>query len=226
VAGVGVLAGVGQAVLWAAIAPQERWVAYPDRQPAALPTESMHRFTAIAMFALISLVIGVVLAVAAWQIRFARGVAMLLSAGSGAAAGSCLALWIGPMLAGGQLPVNVHPTGIPVMVTMPPSISWMLVVVAPLAVLLIYTVMASWHPDPKLGRRQVARGTDAAAGAPAAGPVDWDEMATLTTAPIPLPAVPDGPLAGRPSADPHAGDGPDSTTGRAGDPGSLRLPGN
>lgn len=205
VAAVGILAGIGQAVLWSAIAPQERWVAYPNHGPLALPTESTHRFTAIGMFALISLVIGVVLAVAAWQIRFARGAQMLLSAGLGAAAGSSLALWLGPVFAGGRLPVNVHPVGAAELVTMPPSISWTLVVVAPLAVLVIYTFLASWHPDAKLGRPQVTRGSDGlVAGGATDQSVNWDELATLTTAPIPLPVLPlDPPTSGPQALDPQ-----------------------
>lgn len=207
VAGVGILAGLGQAVLWAKIAPQERWIAYTDSDPLALPTESVHRFTAIGMFALISLVIGIVLAVAAWQIRFARSWQLLVSAVLGAGAGSALALWLGPIMAGGELPVNVHPVEHDVMVTMPPSISWTLVAVTPVAVALIYTFMASWHSDPDLGRP----------GKPGADVPD--EVASLTTAPIPVvgpagpastgssPMGPPGVWAGAPPSAPLGKDG-------------------
>jgi len=185
VAGVGVLAGLGQAVLWSQIAPQERWVAYVDSDPLSLPTESLHRFTAIGMFALISLVIGIVLAVAAWQIRFARSWQLLVSAGLGAAVGSALALWIGPIMAGGELPVNVHPVDQPVMVTMPPSISWTLVAVTPMAVMLVYTFLAAWHPDPDLGRPPTVGGPPPAAGADA-GDHSAEALASMPTAPIPI----------------------------------------
>lgn len=181
---VGVLIGLGQAVLWAAIAPHERWIAYPDRDPLSLPTESTHRFTAIGMFALISVVIGIVLAVAAWQIRFARSWQMLATAGAGVAGGSCLALWWGPVLAGGQLPVNVHPVGQAVMVSMPPSISWTLVLVAPLFLLLTYAFLASWHPDPNLGH---PNRESAVAHSGSAYPQFGDPaMASRRTAPIPI----------------------------------------
>lgn len=161
VALVALVAGVGQAFLWSAIAPRQRWIVYrPDPSRfaqghnfAPLPTENVDRFTAIGMFAMMSLVIGVVIGTAAWQIRFARGLSMLLSAGIGCAVGSSVALWLGPRLAGGVLPAVLAGQGVDhdQMVTMPPSISWTSVVVAPLFAVAVYTVTAAWHPDPGLG---------------------------------------------------------------------------
>jgi hypothetical protein len=137
------------------------------------------------MFALISLVIGIVLAVAAWQIRFARSWQLLVSAGLGAAGGSALALWLGPIMAGGELPVNVHPVDQPVIVSMPPSISWTLVAVTPMAVMLIYTFLAAWHPDPDLGRPPAA-GVQPPDAGPVTGAQGADALASMPTAPIPI----------------------------------------
>jgi hypothetical protein len=167
VAVVAVIAGVGQAFLWSAIAPRQRWIVYrpdPSRFPdghnfASLPTENVDRFTAIGMFAMMSLVIGVVIGTAAWQIRFARGLSMLLSAGSGCAVGSSVALWLGSRLSGGVLPAVLAKQGVDhdQIVTMPPGISWTSLVIAPLFAVAVYTVIAAWHPEPGLGgapRRQ------------------------------------------------------------------------
>ncbi|MDQ6657543.1 MAG: DUF2567 domain-containing protein [Actinomycetota bacterium] len=154
---VGVIAGVVQAFVWAALAPRERWVVLAkDGSALPLPTESSHRFTSIGLFALMSLLIGIELAVAAWQIRFARGPEMLLAVGLGCAVGSAAALLIGPRLAGGVFPNElVKTSGRPthdLMVSMPPSITWVLVVVAPLLGVAVYTFVAAWHQDAELGR--------------------------------------------------------------------------
>jgi len=157
---VAVIAGVGQAFLWSAIAPRQRWIVYrpdPSRFPdghnfAPLATENVNRFTAIGMFAMMSLVIGVVIGTAAWQIRFARGLPMLLSAGIGCAVGSSVALLLGARLSGGVLPAVLAKQGVDhdQIVTMPPGISWTTLVIAPLFAVAVYTVIAAWHPDPGL----------------------------------------------------------------------------
>lgn len=189
---VGVITGVVQAFVWAWLAPQERWVVLArDGRALALPTESSHRFTSIALFALLSLVIGIVIAVAAWQIRFARGLEMLLAAGGGCAVGSVAALLIGPKLAGGVFPWElVARSGKPahdLMVSMPPSISWTLLVVAPLAAVGIYTFLVAWHPDTELGRRpRPAGGGGRPIPGSAADAAYWNSLATATTAPIPI----------------------------------------
>lgn len=160
---VALVAGIGQAFLWAATAPHQRWIVYkpdPQRFPdghnyLSLPTENVDRFTSIGMFAMMSAVIGVVIGVAAWQIRFARGLTMLLAAGIGCAAGSLLALLIGPAMAGGVLPAVLAPTADhDQLVSMPITISWTVAVVAPMLALVVYTMLAAWHPELDLGSRR------------------------------------------------------------------------
>lgn len=205
---VGVIAGVVQAFVWAWLAPQERWVVLAkDGSALPLPTESSHRFTSIGLFALMSLVIGIVLAVAAWQIRFARGLEMLLAVGLGCAVGSVVALLIGPKLAGGVFPDElVKTSGKPahdLMVSMPPSITWVLVVVAPLLGVAVYTFVAAWHPDAELGHPR-PRGVPSkmsAAGQPTSPTEGW--FAEQITAPIPITPISITPIPVTPGRGPN-----------------------
>jgi len=172
------IAGIGQAFLWAAIAPHQRWIVYkpdPQRFPDGhnylpLPTENVDRFTSIGMFAMMSVVIGVVIGVAAWQIRFARGLTMLLAAGIGCAVGSLAALLIGPAMAGGVLPAVLAPTADrDQLVSMPITISWTVAVVAPLLALVVYTMLAAWHPELDLGSRRAPAAPAGQTGGAGAG---------------------------------------------------------
>lgn len=174
------LAGIAQMGLWLLIAPRQQWVQYArDGSALVLPTEDVYRFTSIAIFSMLSIVIGVVLAVAAWQLRTARGPVMLLAGAAGLAAGSALALWLGPLLAGGDYPWELLAReGTPAVdriVTFPPTISWVTVILSPLFFVLVYTFVATWHSDPGLaaGEFQQTRGqragSDQLAGAPASG---------------------------------------------------------
>ncbi|NNG34630.1 DUF2567 domain-containing protein [Nakamurella aerolata] len=157
---VGLLAGIAQMGLWLLIAPRQQWVQYArDGSALVLPTEDVYRFTSIAIFSMLSIIIGVVLAVAAWQLRTARGTTMLLAGAAGLAAGSALALWLGPVLAGGDYPWELlAEQGRPAvdrLVTFPPTISWITVIISPLSYVLLYTFMATWHSDPELASRDV-----------------------------------------------------------------------
>lgn len=151
---VGILAGVAQAVAWSLLAPQQRWIVYPDGTFLSLPMESAHRYTAIGLFVLMSTVIGIVLAVAAWQIRFARGPRMILALVAGTALGSLIALLLGEALIGGVIPevVAQTPPAEATMVSMIPGLSWVSMIVAPLAALVPYTILVAWHSDPDLAR--------------------------------------------------------------------------
>lgn len=205
---VALMAGIGQAFLWAAIAPHQRWIVYkpdPERFPDGhnylpLPTENVDRFTSIGMFAMMSVVIGVVIGVAAWQIRFARGLTMLLAAGIGCAAGSVLALLIGPAMAGGVLPAVLAPTADrDQLVSMPITISWTVAVVAPMLALVVYTMLAAWHPELDLGSRRApaapadpsgSTGPNGSAGpSGSAGTGDLTGPAADESVTVPIPTV-------------------------------------
>lgn len=184
---VGILAGLVQAVAWSLLAPQQRWIVYPDGTFLSLPMESANRYTAIALFVLMSTIIGIVLAVAAWQIRFARGPRMILALVVGGALGSLVALLLGEALIGGVIPAIVAqtPPTEPTMVSMIPGLSWVSVIVTPLAALVPYTLFAAWHSEPDLSRPQGPE--DPPAGVDPVG-------AESITAPIPVVAgAPAGP---------------------------------
>lgn len=180
IAVVGVLAGIAQMGLWLLIAPRQQWVQYArDGSALVLPTEDVYRFTSIAIFSMLSIVIGVVLAVAAWQLRSARGPVMLLAGAAGLAAGSALALWWGPLLAGGDYPWELlareGKPAVDRIVTFPPTISWVTVILSPLFFVLVYTFVATWQSDPGLGAREFTDSSgqrapaDQVVGAAAAG---------------------------------------------------------
>ena len=168
VAAVALIAMLGAAALWIVLTPQQQWIVYPQTpdlpqgQALSLPLESYFRFTSIAFFTLGALVVGIVMAVAAWQIRFARGVPMVLVLIGSLAAGSALGLLIGHLVRGGVDPAVVAANGVttPTLVEMPASISRWAVVIAPGVAAVVYVLTAAWHSDPDLGRPQVRSGAD------------------------------------------------------------------
>lgn len=206
VTAVGILAGVLQAFGWSLLAPQQRWIIYPDGTFLSLPMESANRYTAIALFVLMSTVIGVVLAVAAWQIRFARGSLMILALVIGSALGSLIALLLGESLIGGVVPAILAqtPPATPTMVSMIPGLSWVSLIVTPLAALVPYTLFAAWHADPDLSRPQGPEtppaGIDPAGGDPAV--VDQAGEDSVTA---PIPVVIGGSAGRSVTVDPAAG---------------------
>ncbi|WP_353651492.1 DUF2567 domain-containing protein [Nakamurella sp. A5-74] len=160
VAAVAAIAMLGASALWIVLTPQQQWIVYPQTpdlpqgQALSLPLESYFRFTSIAFFTLGALVVGAVTAVAAWQIRFARGVPMVLVLIGSLAAGSALGLLVGHLVRGGVDPAVVAANGVttPTLVEMPASISRWAVVIAPGVAAVVYVLTAAWHSDPDLGR--------------------------------------------------------------------------
>lgn len=193
----GLLAMLGAGALWALLAPVQQEVAYPpsqqapDGQALSLPLESYYRFGSVAVFVLLSIVVGVVMGVAAWQIRFARGPETALALAAGTGAGSAIALAVGRWVHGGVADPDALAATVsaPTLVSRTLEVSWWSVVVAPAVALVLYTLAAAWHSDPDLGRPRPPAGDATGVGG---GPEP-------VTAPIPV--VPLSPADAAPRTD-------------------------
>lgn len=149
----GVLLGLAQAGLWSGIAPGEVFKVFTDGGYGSLPTASGFRYTAIAMFCLIGLIVGVCQAVGAWSWRSVRGTITLLGVGLGAAVGALTAYLIGRALAGGVVPGSVGASPVERIVHAPPVSGSAIVLLAqPAAALVVYTMLAAWTGRADLGR--------------------------------------------------------------------------
>ena len=149
----GVLLGLAQAGLWARIAPGEVFKIFTDGGYGSLPTASGFRYTAIAMFCVIGLVVGIIQAVGAWAWRSVRGSITLLGVGLGAGVGALTAYLIGRAVAGGVLPGSVGAAPTERIVHAPPVSGSAIVLLAqPAAALLVYTLLAAWSGRADLGR--------------------------------------------------------------------------
>src|SRR5699024_9702798 len=71
------LLGVPLGWVWSRLAPATRMRVLPGGDRAPLPMESWHEFTALAVFMLLGLAAGIVVAVAVWFLRARRGPVML-----------------------------------------------------------------------------------------------------------------------------------------------------
>ena len=150
-----VVLGVALGVVWYSLAPGQLSVVLRDGTAAPLPTESNHRFDAVALFALMGLGVGLVSGTALWQWRSQRGPVLL----AGGAAASLLSAWLayrcGLALTGS--PGELGPAG--TLVTLPPILGSAIVIVAqPLGAILAYVVAVSFNSDDDLGR--FSRSTD------------------------------------------------------------------
>ncbi|GGM12386.1 DUF2567 domain-containing protein [Nakamurella endophytica] len=158
-----VLLGVGQAVLWAALAPGEQFQVAKDGGYAALPTESVHQWTSVAMFAVLGIVVGVCVAVAAWGARSVRGTVALVAVGVANGVGALTGYLVGRVIAPGVDPASVGASSAARLVFAPPVLGNAMVVLAqPALAVVTYTVLVLWNGQPDLGRSEGRRGPDAA----------------------------------------------------------------
>jgi Protein of unknown function (DUF2567) len=145
--------GVLQGVVWAAVAPGVPYKVLADGRFGPLPTTSTYHFVAAAIFALSGMVIGIVAAAAAWQVRSARGWQMLVTLVGGSLAGAAVGWLVGELLAGGVDPATIGPTAADSIVTAPATTGTALVVLAqPALAAAVYTFLAAWNGHPTLDR--------------------------------------------------------------------------
>jgi len=145
--------GVLQGLLWAAVAPGVPHKVLADGRFGPLPTTSTYYFVAAAIFALSGMVIGIVAAAAAWQVRSARGWQMLVTVVGGSLVGATVGWLVGELLAGGVDPATIGPTATDSIVTAPATTGTALVVLAqPALAATVYTFLAAWNGHPTLDR--------------------------------------------------------------------------
>jgi Protein of unknown function (DUF2567) len=145
--------GVLQGLLWAAVAPGVPYKVLADGRFGPLPTTSTYYFVAAAIFALSGMVIGIVAAAAAWQVRSARGWQMLVTVVGGSLVGATVGWLVGELLAGGVDPATIGPTATDSIVTAPATTGTALVVLAqPALAATVYTFLAAWNGHPTLDR--------------------------------------------------------------------------
>ena len=153
-AGVAVVGLIG-GILWGLVVPGVTGLVVAPGQAGALGADTGHRFDAVALFACISFVVGVVGGVGTWWIRPLRGTAGSLAAAVGSAVGAVLAVVIGGLVAGARHP-GVGDTAVGQFFSSAPGLrlsgaaagsaggfafSWAIVVIAPIGALLAYLVM-------------------------------------------------------------------------------------
>ncbi len=146
--------GALQGVLWSLIAPGEQFVIVAGGQVAALPTESYHQFTSIAIFALIGVVSAVSLATLSWHWRSVRGAATVLVLAGANGVGALTAYLLGRVLAVGVDPGSIGPTSVPSVVLAAPTLgNALVIIVQPAVAVVVYTFLVAWEGQAHLGRR-------------------------------------------------------------------------
>ncbi len=150
-----------QGVAWAAVAPGVPYKVLADGRFGALPTTSTYLFVAAATFALSGMVLGIVVAAAAWQARSARGWQMLVTVVGGSLVGAAVAWLIGELLARGVDPATVGATAADSIVTAAPTTgTWLVVLAQPALAAVVYTFMAAWNGHPTLDRPDLTKAPD------------------------------------------------------------------
>lgn len=142
--------------LWSAIAPGVQYQVFANQTWAPLPTETQHLFFAFALFAVVGLFVGVILAVLGWSFVDARGPVMIVLLGVLAFLGALAAGWFGRAWVTGTDPASVATTvGAQQIVTAPAVLTgWAGYLAAPLTAVMVYTFLVSWNALPDLGRER------------------------------------------------------------------------
>lgn len=147
------VAGVLQGLIWAFLAPGVPYKVLADGRSAPLPTTSSYHFVSLALFCWLGIVAGVLIALAAWRVRTARGWPMLLLVTGGSAAGALIAWGLGVLVAPGTDPTSVGASSADSIVTAPPATGTLLGALAqPAIAALIYTFLVAWNGQPGLDR--------------------------------------------------------------------------
>lgn len=147
------LLGIGIGWAWSMIAPPERWWVRGDGQPVPLIEASYHRFDDLAIFLLINLGAGLLVAMAVWLLRGRRGPVVMIAAVIGAAIGGWLAMRTGVSFAQAWFQLPDAP-GIGSVIDRAPQLDTIAAVAAqPLAIAFGYGALAAWSGRHDLGRR-------------------------------------------------------------------------
>lgn len=147
------LLGVPVAFFWSLLAPPiQRQVVNNGRTPA-LPGESNHSFDALAVFLLLTVVLGAITGAVVWLMRRRRGPVVMIGATVGSAAAAWLAWLMTSAFTGFWYTV---PTSVQLgdVYTVAPTAPHPIAILAqPLAFVLVYGAAAAWNGLDDLGRR-------------------------------------------------------------------------
>jgi len=164
--------GVVLGVVWARLAPGQRFVVLDATSLATLPTESEHVFVDAALFVLLGLVGGLVSAVVAWRWRRARGPVVLLVLTAASVLAAVLAHVVGLLLVPRPDVAGAAPGTV---VTSAPELrTWLVVLGQPLGAALGY-VVATFTSGDELGPEvphPAPFGPDGVSSASPASPAD------------------------------------------------------
>ncbi|NKY52883.1 DUF2567 domain-containing protein [Nocardia vermiculata] len=154
---------VGGAV-WAMLAPTETVLVVEPGAAAALTGESTHRFDAVALFACVGVVSGLLSAAAVWRWRSVRGPLMWGALLVGSLGGAWLMSWFGEQVAGWIHPGSHNPPVGTVLELAPTVEGWTVLLLQPLMAGLVVMVLSALSTSEDLGRRSATTGP--AAGLP------------------------------------------------------------
>jgi hypothetical protein len=155
-AGLAVVGGVVQALVWSRIAPGEPFYVTTSGSYGGLPTGSYHLFAGVAIFALIGVVVGVTAATGVWRWRSIRGTVAALTVAGINLLGALTAFLMAPVFASGVDPASVGAVPAQTVVTGPPTVGNLLVIVIqPAVAIAVYTFLAAWNGRPDLARHEL-----------------------------------------------------------------------
>ncbi|GAA4817520.1 DUF2567 domain-containing protein [Tomitella cavernea] len=149
------LAGVLGGVVWGLLAPGRTQVVAHGGLLLSVDMSANHEFDALAIFAWISVVVGVVTGAAAWAWRSIRGPLTALAVIVGGVAGAWLAAGVGDLIAQNRFDwpgASALDAMVGQVVVQAPSVElWIALVMQPLAAGLVYLVAVLLAPDADLG---------------------------------------------------------------------------
>jgi hypothetical protein len=147
---VSVAVGVLVGIVWALLAPAERFVVVAPGRGAALTGESLHRFDALAMAACAAIAAGIVLPVAVWAWTAARGPLQFAGILIGSILGSGAMLGVGIAVARWVHPRPDDPATGSVVAVAPGFETPLLLVVQPLVASLVVLLLVAMNPHDNL----------------------------------------------------------------------------
>lgn len=147
------LLGIPVGWLWAQLAPPQQAVITRNGTPTPVDLESWHSFDAFVIFALLLLAAGVFVGVLTWLLRERRGPVVMLGAVLGSVLSGWLAMLMGTAFLGDTYAVTEQPEIGDVIMLAPEIASPWVIIVQPLAVALVYALLAAWNGRDDLGRR-------------------------------------------------------------------------
>ncbi|PRW64392.1 DUF2567 domain-containing protein [Actinopolyspora mortivallis] len=148
------LLGLPLGWVWSRLAPAQESVMTADGELVPVLVESYHEFDGLAIFLLLGLSAGVLVAAALWLLRGRRGPVLLLAAVLGSVLAGWLGTRVGTSLAAGMYPLPERMEAGDLVEVAPRIDTPAALVTQPLAVALVYGLLASWNGLDDLGRRR------------------------------------------------------------------------